>query len=112
MIEQQFLNSIEGTVNDLDNRLVTKAEAMSNLLKLFMAALQPVSGVREALASLTYQTWKMRQLQNNYFAGDKSVLGASKNVERIVDDKLIAYMKKPGFSAKELQDKYEPKELF
>jgi hypothetical protein len=109
MTQQDFLNKIEGTVNDLDNRLMTKQEAMNHLLQHFLDALKSVETMKEAFATIVYQCWKMRQLQNQYFTGDKTVLGASKNIERIVDDKLAAYMKRPGFTAQELIDKYEPK---
>ena len=97
---------------DLDHRLITRQEAESLTQLLYNELNAGFEKMKEFVSSLTYQTWKMRQCQNQYFAGDKSALSASKNFERVVDDKIAAIMKRPGMSADELALKYEPKKLF
>jgi hypothetical protein len=112
MTQQDFLNGIEGTMNDFDNRLISKQEAMNYLLQHFINACKPVANIKESLGSLTYKVRRMRELQEKFFKGDKSMISEAKKYERFVDDQVISIMKCAGFSAEDLKKKFEPQKLF
>src|SRR5437762_8270904 len=102
MTQDQFLDRIEGIVNDISEGISTKAEAKNDILDLLLQVTGPLNNSTKHLELFMFRVKKMRDLQKEFFSGKRgTVLMERKKAEEAVDNEL-----------KRLTDnfKYTPKE--
>lgn len=112
MTGDQFLNGIEGCLNDYEANLSTKDETIKHLMQHFMAALEPISGAKKHLELFIYRVRAMRALQREFFDGKRSVLAQAKVKEAQVDNAISTMLDKMGYSVEEIEKKSEQKTLY
>lgn len=112
MSEETFLNSIEGTINDVFDGMVERDEAVKSIVVLFTETLKPVAKTKEHLELFIYRVSKMRELQQQFFAGNKTVIGEAKKCEGLVDNAIKKLITEFGYDIEKLKQKYEQKKLF
>lgn len=112
MTEEQFMQSIEGAVNDAWDGATSKQEALKGIMKLFFTTLDPLLTVKDHLELFIYRVKKMRELQEKYFKGNKKVLGDSMKLEKLVDAAIDKMTTEMEYSIQKYLDKEKQQNLF
>lgn len=113
MDAETFINSIEGTINDVAEGLMDRGEAVRKLSELFTNSLKPVLKTKEHLELFIYRVTKMRELQKEFFlTGQKKVLADAKKHESIVDNAIKKLITELGYDIKKLNKKGDQQNLF
>ncbi len=111
MTKDNFLNQLEGIINDMETGIMTKNEAISNIMELMTNALMPFVQSKEHLTLFIYRVHKMRELQKQFFAGKKNVVPDSKKAESAVDSAMIKLLGELCYSIENISNKYEQPKL-
>lgn len=111
MSKEAFLNSIEGTINDVAEGIIERDDAVKNLTELFTQVLKPVANTKDHLELFIYRVLKMRTLQQQFFSGQKSVVGEAKKCEGLVDNAIKKLTTEFGYDIEKLIKKYDQKRL-
>lgn len=114
MTEQEFINQIEGSINDAWDGASTREEAMSGMMKLFFGQLEKVIQSREHLELFIYRVKNMRDLQEKYFKSNhsKRILSESITAEKAVDAAVSKMLGDLGYSIDKHLKKTEQQNLF
>ncbi len=85
MTQEEFLNKIEGCMNDFEAGISMKSDTCNNILQVFLDALSPFVRSKEHLQLFMYRVHKMRDTQKEFHAGNYKLLSAAKKMEADVD---------------------------
>lgn len=111
MTAAEIYNAIEGAVNDAVDGATSKEEAMQALADVFSKALDPYVKSRHHLKLFIYRVQTMRDLQQQFFAGNRKVLAKSKQEELKVDNAIKKLTSELGYSLEDIKKQFEQQEL-
>lgn len=103
MTKEYFINNIEGCINDYALGRSSKEETIEVLASLFMEALNPFLQSRNHLKLFLLRVLTMRELQQQYFQGKKSVLDKARLEEQKVDNAIKKLTGELGYSIEDLK---------
>jgi hypothetical protein len=107
MTEEQFIQKIEGAVNDAWDGASTREEAFKGIMKLFFETLDPLLESKNHLELFIYRVKCMRDLQEKYFRSNhnRQILAESMKVEKLVDHAMKVMLSDHGYSIEKHIDK-------
>jgi len=111
MTVEQFIQKIEGSVNDAWDGASTKEEAFKAIMRLFFTTLDPLMKSKEHLELFIYRVKKMRELQEHYFKTKKG-LPDSMKAEKLVDVAINKMLSEMEYSITKYVEKEKQQDLF
>lgn len=111
MTKEDLINKIEGCINDACMGATSQEEAVQSLATVFIEALQPFISSRQHLKLFIHRVQVMRNIQQQYFSGKKSVLVLSKQEEQKVDNAIKKLTSELGYTPEDLNNQYQQSKL-